>query len=230
MNRIVPVTGLDLRLTQEEWGFAVRERPAIAAHWAGIVAEKPTLWNGAVLICRDAVVRNGVFSACFMRTDYASFIAWRDWGRPDASVWSCFGVPVVFSADGALVIGVMGGWTLNAGKAYPPSGSLEPRDVGADGQIDLLGSMVTELREETGFDLRAAEAGEMVAVFDGPRIAVARRHTFAEPFSTLEERFARHRAADAERELDRIEAVWSGSQTDSRMPPYAQEIIRYFHR
>lgn len=230
MNGVVPITGLDLRLSERGWDFANAKRKAIAAHWLELVTAKPGLWNGTVLLCREAEVAGGVLSARFMVTDYASFVAWRDWGRPDSTVWSCFGVPLVISADGGLLIGVMGGWTLNAGKAYPPSGSLEPRDVMPDGNIDLLGSMATELHEETGLVLAEATPGEMVAVFDGPRIAVVRRHNFPHRFAELEVHFARHAAADSERELDRIEAVWRSSQTDSRMPPYAVEIIRHFLR
>jgi len=230
MNGVVPITGLDLRLSDRRWEFAHDRRSEIMSYWDHLIAERPTLWNGAVLLCREAEVRGDTFSARFVETDYASFVAWRDWDRPDPGVWSCFGVPVVFSSDGGLLIGVMGQWTLNAGKAYPPSGSLEPRDVKADGQVDLLGSMAIELREETGLDLGLADAGDMAAVFDGGRIAVARRHTFPKPFAELEAHFQRHNETDPERELDRIEAVWDSSQTDSRMPLYAKEIIRYFHR
>ena len=228
MIRVEPITGLDLRLSPEPWAFAESERRAIAAHWQEVTAAKPTLWNGAVLLCRQAKVEEGVLSAQFMATDYASFVAWRDWGRPDAHAWSCFGVPVVFSSDGALLIGVMGPWTLNGGKAYPPSGSLEPRDVAADGTVDLLGSMATELHEETGLDLAQSRAGEMVAIFEGPRIAVARRHDFPLRFAAMEASFARHVESDIEPELAAIEPVWNSSQIDSRMPPYAAEIIRYF--
>jgi 8-oxo-dGTP pyrophosphatase MutT (NUDIX family) len=183
-----------------------------------------------VLLCTRAEIIRGTLAARLVKTDYASFVAWRDWGRPDLNAWSCFGVPAVFSSDGALLVGVMGAWTLNAGRAYPPSGSLEPRDVQADGSVDLLGSMVTELREETGLDLSHAKAGEMVAIFEGPRIAVTRRHDFPLPFADIERRFALHNATESSPELERIEAVWNASQIDSRMPPYAQEIIRYFHR
>ena len=230
MNRIEPITGLDLRLSERDWAFASAERPAIEAYWRKLTAEKPSLWNGRVLLCHEARVVDGIFSARFMETDYASAVAWRDWGQPDPDVRSCFGVPVVFSSDQGLLVGVMGQWTLNAGRAYPPSGSLEPRDITDDGRIDLPGSMATELLEETGLDLADATAGEMVAVFERPRIAVARRHDFPFTFPEMQRRFADHQKADPEAELERIEAVWNCSQTDSRMPQYAIEIIRYFHR
>ena len=62
-----------------------------------------------------------------------------------------------------LVVGVMGDWTLNAGKAYPPSGTLEPKDVRSDGSVDLYGNMRTELLEETGLEVRVLE---LIEVFD----------------------------------------------------------------
>lgn len=228
MIRIEPVTALDLRLADDPWAFAVDERPAIDAYWQKIVTDKSTLWNGNVLLCRQAAVVDGRLSARFLKTDYASFIAWRDWGRPDPDVASCFGVPAVFSSDGALLVGVMGAWTLNAGKAYPPSGSLEPRDVRDDGSVDIEGSMRTELLEETGLDLAHSQPGDMVAIFEGGRIAVARRHGFPRAFSDMQDVFSVHAGNDERPELDRIEPIWNASQIDSRMPVYAKEIIRYF--
>lgn len=229
MTRIEPVKQLRLEVLEAGWSFAERHHDEIARHWQQVMAEKPTLWNGEVLLCTDAEVYDGEFSATLVKSDFASFIAWRDWGRPDQSVRNCFGVPVVFSNDGALLIGVMNGWTLNAGKAYPPSGTLEPKDIRSDGTVDAVGSMRSELLEETGLDLDEARAGEMVAIFDGPRLAIARRYDFPLTFAQMQMRFAAHQAAEEMPELAAIEAVWNSSQTDSRMPGYAQDIIRYFH-
>ena len=230
MTRIVAVTQLRLRVSAAGWEFAADHHADIARHWQQVMTEKPTLWNGEVLLCTEAEAHNGVLSATLVKSDFASFIAWRDWGRPDAAVRNCFGVPVVFSSDGALLIGVMNGWTLNAGKVYPPSGTLEPKDIRSDGTVDVIGSMRSELLEETGLDLDAARTGEMVAIFDGPRLAIARRYDFALSFALMHERFAEHQAAEDTPELAAIEAVWNSSQTDSRMPGYAQDIIRHFQR
>jgi hypothetical protein len=122
----------------------------------------------------------------------------------------------------------MGAWTLNAGKTYPPSGSLEPRDVGPDGTVDLLRSMATELHEETGLDLDHSTPGDMVVIFESLRVAVVRRHDFPLSFAEMAERFASHRESDPEPELDRVDAIWKRSQIDSTMPAYAQEIVRQF--
>lgn len=228
MIRTVPVTSFRLAVHPRGWDFAKAHRPRIDAHWQGIAARNPTLWNGDILICTGAAAERGHFEAALTRTDYASFVAWRDWGRPDTSVCNCFGAPAVFSADGALLVGVMAAWTLNAGKAYPPSGTLEPKDVLPDGTVDVLGSMRAELFEETGLDLDAAAAGETVAIFEGPRLGLVRRFDFPLRFAEMEEIFARHQAGEEKPELERIEAMTSPSQIDGRMPGYAQEIARYF--
>ena len=228
MIRAETITALDLRCTGGEWDFEAANRQAIARHWEQVTAQNPKLWNGRTLICTKAEVQQGVFRAELAEIDYASFVAWRDWGRPDARVTNCFGVPAVFSSDGALLLGVMSATTLNAGKAYPPSGSLEPRDVAADGRVDILGNMHTELLEETGLDLRDAIAGPMAAVFEGPRLAVVQRFDFPFSFAEIEARFAAHAAADAHAELSAIEALRHGSQLDARMPGYVAELLRHF--
>jgi hypothetical protein len=228
MIRVESVTALDLRCTGGSWDFETGNRDAIARHWQKVTSENPRLWNGRTLICTQAAVEQGVFGAELAEIDYASFVAWRDWGRPDATVVNCFGVPAVFSADGALLLGVMSEATLNAGKAYPPSGSLEPKDVRADGSVDILANMRTELREETGLDLGEATPGPMAVIFEGPRLAVVQRFDLALSFAAIERHFAAHAAADPHAELSAIEALRHSSQTDSRMPLYVAEIIRHF--
>jgi hypothetical protein len=230
MIRSEEITGLDLRCTGGCWAFEAEHRAAIADHWHKLIAANPKLWNGRTLICTRAAVEQGKFRAEFAEIDYASFVAWRDWGRPDASVVNCFGVPAVFSSDGALLIGVMGATTLNAGKAYPPAGSLEPKDVRPDGTVDILGNMQAELMEETGLDLAEARPGRMAVIFEGPRLAVAQRFDVPLSFAAIEQRFAAHAAADEHAELAAVEGLRHGSQIDSRMPGYVAELLRFFHR
>lgn len=228
MIRTAPVTALDLRCTDAPWGFEAENREAIARHWAAVVAGNPHLWNGRSLICTAAAVEEGCFRATLTTIDYASFVAWRDWGRPDASVSNCFGVPAVFSADGALLLGVMAATTLNAGKAYPPSGSLEPKDVRPDGSVDILGNMRTELLEETGLDLAEATPGPMAVIFEGPRLAVVQRFDMALSFTEIERRFAAH--VDAHAELASVEALRHPAQLDARMPGYVGALLDVLRR
>lgn len=230
MIRVETVTALELRCTGRGWAFERANREAIARHWEKATAANPKLWNGRTLICTAAGVEDGVFRAELAEIDYASFVAWRDWDRPDQSVINCFGVPAVFSADGALLVGVMAPWTLNAGKAYPPSGSLEPKDVRPDGSVDVLGNMRSELMEETGLDLAEAAPGAMAAIFEGPRLALVQRHDFPLTFAEIAARFTAHIAGETHPELCAVEGLRGAAGIDSRMPPYVSGLIGHFHR
>jgi hypothetical protein len=102
--------------------------------------------------------------------------------------------------------------------------------VRADGRVDILGNMRTELLEETGLDLGEATPGPMAAIFEGPRLAVVQRFDFPLTFPEIEQRFAAHAAGDDHAELSAVEALRGRSQIDSRMPGYVAELVRHFHR
>ncbi|CAN5149301.1 hypothetical protein BH10PSE7_BH10PSE7_35280 [soil metagenome] len=228
MTRLSLISSFDLRLTNEAWAFAASERPRIDAHWTALQTGNPRIWNGDVLICLAADLSNGALTARFTRTDFASFVAWRDWGWPDKAARNCFGSAVVVSSDGALIYGRMGPHTLNAGQAYPPGGSLEPGDADAEGRVDVIGSLRRELTEETGLNPGAAQAGDCLAVFDGQRLSVAQAYHFDLTAAEIEARVRRHIEEAEEEELEGIAVLTSASQVDSTMPGYAAAIARYF--
>lgn len=223
----VPISSFDLRLHAGAWSFAEAEKSGIAEHWRRLADANPRIWNGDVLICAGAQVTDGVLTGRFIKTDYASFVAWRDWGWPDKSVSNVFGSAIVHTADNALLYGRMAPHTLNAGKIYPPGGSLEMKDVTADGRVDVMGSLIRELAEETGLDATNAEKAELLAVFDGPRLSVAQVFRFAQPADTLAEEVRRYLRDGHEDELSDIEIVKASSQFDSTMPAYAVAIARH---
>ena len=66
------------------------------------------MWNGRVLLGRNPVFTGDRFSASYFETDFASFLAWRDWGFPDQDVFNGFGMGALRCADGAFVLGEMG--------------------------------------------------------------------------------------------------------------------------
>jgi 8-oxo-dGTP pyrophosphatase MutT (NUDIX family) len=223
----VVITALDLRLHSGSWSFAEAEKSRIAEHWRKLADANPRIWNGDVLICAGAEVANSVLTGRFIKTDYASFVAWRDWGWPDKTVCNVFGSAIVHTADNALLYGRMASHTLNAGKIYPPGGSLEMKDVATDGRVDVMGSLIRELMEETGLDAADAERGELLAVFDGPRLSVAQVFRFAQPAEVLAEEVRRYLHDGHEDELSDIEIVRASSQFDSTMPAYAVALARY---
>ena len=143
------VTSLDLPVSGERWQFETEHRSRIDAHFAKLRESKPQLWNGRVLLCRRPRVEHGAFRAEYFETDFASFIAWRDWGFPDSDVFNGFGAGALCSADGAFILGEMATHTANAGRIYFPAGTPEPADI-AGGRLDMEASIVREMEEETG--------------------------------------------------------------------------------
>ena len=143
------VTTLDLACTGWQWPFAVERCDDIAAHFAQKQSEKPQLFNGRVLLGRNPVFANDTFSADYFETDFASFLAWRDWGFPDKDVFNGFGMGALRCADGAFILGEMGAHTANAGKVYFPSGTPDPGDISGT-QLDINASVIREVEEETG--------------------------------------------------------------------------------
>ena len=116
MNEVIAVERLDFRFVPRLWSYADDNRAAIDAHFAAKQRAKPAMWNGRVLIAYEQSVTDGVSRGAYLETDFASFDAWRDWGRPPAGVVDCFSAAVVRSGDGAYLIGVMGAHTAGVGK------------------------------------------------------------------------------------------------------------------
>lgn len=222
-----PITSLDLRLRPGSWAFADAERLRIREHWRKLADANPKIWNGDVLICSGAELEDGGLKGDFLKTDYASFVAWRDWGWPDRTVCNCFGSAAVLSSDRAVLYGRMAGHTLNAGKIYPPGGSLEMMDVKADGRVDVMGSITRELEEETGLKAADAERGELLAIFDEYRLSVAQVFHFASSAEALAKGIRQYLRTAHEDELSDIEIVSPTSQIDSTMPPYAIALAQY---
>ena len=156
----------------KDLGFAAERRAEIDAYFEAMKRDKPAVWNGRVLLLHRQVVEQGALRGQYLETDYASFAAWRDWGRPAAGVRDCFSAAALLSGDGAFLLTVMGPHTFNAGKIYFPCGTPDPNDIVAD-KVDLDLSVRRELKEETGLDITEfdAEAGWDMVV-DGPLIAL----------------------------------------------------------
>src|SRR3984957_17588062 len=168
------VATLDLKVGTYSWPFPAERRGEIDAHFAEKQREKPELWNGRVLLGRNAIHAGDHFSADFFETDFASFLAWRDWGFPDVSVFNGFCMGALRSSDGAFLLGEMGAHTANSGRIYFPAGTPDPDDVRL-GALDIAGSIAREIEEETGLapaDYRAAAHWDCVV--SGAAIAMMR--------------------------------------------------------
>jgi len=212
------VTALDLKVGSWAWPFASERRAEIDAHFLQKQREKPKTWNGRVLLGHNADFSAGRLRSHYFETDFASFLAWRDWGFPDRAVFNGFGMGALRASDGAFVLGEMAGHTINAGRVYFPGGTPDPEDV-TDGVLDISASIAREIEEETG--LRPADyrpAGHWDCIVSGASIAIVRLLSVDMSGEALKARIEANLARQAHRELACIHLVRSVGDFSAHMP------------
>jgi 8-oxo-dGTP pyrophosphatase MutT (NUDIX family) len=218
------VTALDLDLRSHAWPFEDERRAEIDAHFAIKSSEKP-IWNGRILLARDPVFTHDRFSACYFEADFASFLAWRDWGFPDKDVFNGFGMGALRGSDGAFILGEMGQHTSNAGRIYFPSGTPDSDDI-RDGAVDIAGSVAREVEEETGLtpaDYIAAPHWDCVVA--GAAIAMIRILQVDLAGEALRARIEANLARQNQPELSAIHLVWGPSDLTPAMPRFVAAFI-----
>lgn len=174
MTTIHRVTTLDLVVEDWHWPFAHERRSEIDQYFSAQRAANPALWNGHVLLAREPRFHGDTFSARYFKTDFASFLAWRDWGFPDPTIVNGFGMGALRGGDGGFVMGEMAAHTSNAGRIYFPSGTPDLNDI-IDGRVDIAASVAREVEEETGLMASDYTAGDVWhCVPDGPSVAMIR--------------------------------------------------------
>ena len=218
---------LALGIAPYAWPFAQERRDEIADHFAALRRAKPELWNGRVLLMKDAAIRGGTLHGTYFETGFADFIAWRDWGFPDRAVRNCFSMGALRGSDGGFLLGVMSAFTANAGRIYFPAGTPEPADIVGDA-VDLLGSVLRELQEETGLDpAEFSIAHDWTVVDAGPRLALMKAIQSDRPAEALREEVLRHLATEARPELADMRIVRSPDDLDPAMPDFVTAYLSY---
>jgi 8-oxo-dGTP pyrophosphatase MutT (NUDIX family) len=219
------VTTLDLKYEPWDWPFAARRRAEIDAHFISKQREKPGLWNGQVLLARRPAWVGDCFSASYFATDFASFLAWRDWGFVDAGVFNGFGMGALRCADGAFVVAEMGPHTSTAGRVYFPAGTPDPGDIVGD-RLDIAGSLTRELEEETGLtpaDYKASPHWDCVSA--GAAIALIRILDVAMSGEALRARIEANLARQKHPELSAIRLVRTPADIIPAMPRFVAAFI-----
>lgn len=230
MNDIRPavihrVSTLDLAVEAWAWPFAQARRAEIDAYFADRQRERPAMWNGRVLLGRNPVVAGDRFISGYFETDFASFLAWRDWGFPDSTVFNGFGMGALRCADGAFVLGEMGQHTSTAGRIYFPSGTPDLDDI-RDGKVDISGSIARELEEETGLvpgDYRSEADWHCVST--GHAVAMIRILHVDMPGDALRGRIEGNLALQRLPELSAIHLVRGTRDLNSAMPRFVTAFI-----
>jgi hypothetical protein len=151
------------------------------------------LWNGRALLLNRYAIRDGVLRGTCFETDYASFLAWCDWGFPDLRALNFFAAAALRSADGAYLVGEMAPYTVCARQLYFPCGT----------DID-------ELDAEPGWTV----------VLDGAVVAIVKKLTAHQDASELRARILQYLATEAQPELSDIRPVRALSDLDDRMPRF----------
>jgi hypothetical protein len=219
------VTTLDLGFRRQPWPFADERRAEIDAHFALQQREKPKLWNGRVLLGRKPVFAADCFSAGYFEADFASFLAWRDWGFPDQEVFNGFGMGALRCSDGAFVLGEMGEHTANAGRIYFPSGTPDLDDL-SDGAVDIAGSVAREVEEETGLTSADYRAGaHWDCVVSGSVIAMIRVLNVDLTGEELRAGIEANLAAQRQPELAAVHLVRSVRDLTAAMPRFVAAFI-----
>jgi 8-oxo-dGTP pyrophosphatase MutT (NUDIX family) len=227
MIETIRIRRLELAFAPRPWPFAEEHRADIARYFEELQQAKPALWNGRMLLLHHHALEGDVFRGGYLETDYASFVAWRDWGFPDTTVTHCVALGALRASDGAFLLGVMNAHTLNAGKVYFPAGVPDPSDI-VDGMVDLDGSVRREVAEETGLDgdAYAAEPG-WHSVLARSAIAHFKLLQARESAPVLRERIRAHLAREAQPELADIRIVRGPVDLDPMMPISVLTFLRY---
>jgi 8-oxo-dGTP pyrophosphatase MutT (NUDIX family) len=229
--KTIPISAVDARLVTGAWPMPEWLRAKVPQTWAALKATKPATWDGRILgFSKPEIDADGVIRMEAREDAYSAFLTWRGEGFPDFGIHHVFGTALIHSSDGALIFGVMGGDTVNAGRVYPPGGSLEPDDVDAEGLVDVEACIAREMLEETGLDAAEARKGALLATFYHASLSVSRVFHFDRPADDLVATIRANLAMQEHRELADIVACRTaddGHRAGS-LAPYAASLLDAF--
>lgn len=221
-NGIFEAARLDTRFVPAPWPWAESEAARIDAHWRARLAEKPKLFDGQVLLLRDPEFfagDGGVLRGNFFPTYFRNFMAWRDFGYPDASVYNCFSMAALRARDGAWLLGEMGDHTANGGRIYFAAGTPDRNDIVGD-RVDLARSVAREMTEETGFSPEEAPpAPGFRLVVEAQKIACIQERRLGLTAGQAMARVADFLARDPDPELARLVAARVEADLDAALMP-----------
>jgi len=229
--RVIDAGRLHCVLEPGDWEFPAHYAADIQRHWREKTKSNPSLYDGRVLLARRveqiAAPEGGrSFSIGFFETRFSNFLAWRDFGFPDETVFNCFAMAALRSADGGYLLGEMSAQHSSPGAIYFPAGTPDLLDVREDGTVDLEGSAARELLEETGLSVADArlEPGWTV-VFERQYVACLK--TIASPESSTA-LLARARAHLEREEAPELAAVHMAMRSEDLSHPRLAIFVRAF--
>jgi len=229
-SRILEVAELDLRLAPYDWPFAAERAGEIQSHWEKRSKAQPSLFNGRILLMsRHAFETRAdgktVLCGDYFETDFAAFLAWRDFGFPGAGVCNGFSMAALQGSDGAFLLGEMASHTASAGAIYFAAGTPDRQDVFGE-RVDLTASVTRELEEETGIAAAETTFGANWIVVDAPpRVACMKIMRLAVPAAAAKARIEDFLARQTHAELAAMHVMRSA---DDVLPARTLDFVRDF--
>lgn len=222
-TEVLPLEDVQLAAGEGRLSFETENRAEIEQHWRAALAANPRLWNGQFFMFEDVRIADGALIGTGRTTDFATFLFWRDNGRP-GDVTHITGTSMPVMADGSLFAIRMASHTANAGHLYFPAGSFDAADV-TGGRFDVSGNIARELAEETGLEFCEAYAeAAHTAVLAGGAIHVTRRNRLPFGFDDALARLRRHQAETGDDEIETAVAVTARGEALRRLKPYARAL------
>lgn len=228
-DRVLRIQAARLRAGDGAWPWAIARSADIDRHWVKESARNNNYFNGAIHLIDGFQLDEAAATATarLLKTDFKSYLYWRDMGFPDAGILDGFGSALIRSSDGAYVLGRQRPGNINAGLAYLPGGFIDPRDVDSDGTIDIRASVAREVHEETGLgSAELAPQDGYVLTCHGPLVSFAVPYQSTLSADELVARIGVHIASESDPELSEAVAVRRPADlTVLPMPEHARRLM-----
>jgi len=211
-----------------DWSVPRDHAAAIEANWQGETTKAPAIFNGTVLVQHRSTIEGHLFRAAYGPTSYKDFLGYMRLPIPESSVRNGFAMAALRTRDGAFLLGQMAANTANGGKIYFAAGTPDMGDV-KDGRVDLAGSVLREMAEETGLRAEEVSVGKGWTCLIAEKRAAFMRDVYIDlPAHDARALMLERMKALHEQELADIIVVRAGDALldDPRMPVFVSDYIR----
>ena len=141
-------------LDEFPWPFATQNRERISAFWQEKQKSHPHFYNGQVHVMTSWEIRGAktcaaVFTGKLCRTNFASFLYWKDSEINSNSDVDFSGGAALLCPDGALLMALSGEHTITPGTLEFPSGFVDVSDFDVN-ELNFDRHVEREATEEFG--------------------------------------------------------------------------------
>lgn len=220
---IYRVRKLVLSHTNGSHAFHEKYHDEAKQNWHNEITKKPELFDGKVMLFDDINLSNGELKGSCYSTPYSSFILWHK--HQDQIGYHVFGLGVLVTDDGGVLLGQMAPHTYHAGRILSPAGSLDDHDV-VGGLIDIKANIAREIGEETGLTDVDYEIEEEAHLFVQGRILVCVYRCLCHGSSVeICDKANRFIQNDPEAELTRVFVVENAQDLGDQIAPFMPPIL-----